>query len=196
MQTTEGLLGVMHSIAEPGFNTGLYTQTSGAPGCNTWIGFAASKSYRRYFLVKQADAMEPRLSLLDHTESYKPIELVDATKNTKEISLYDLVKNGHDGILRGFGFYPLLAERGALRITDFSPVIMDKPRPSGTYRPFLFGILTLEKVTSIPTNRVYTKTAAFAAVETWTDPHDQYFAVVVDYVGDIVAVYYKGKRII
>ena len=191
MQSIEGIEDVLQTIAEQDFETDAYQPTK-----DIWIGFAASKSYRRYFKIENADTMEPTLSLLPFTESCKPIEKVSFTTFERHILLYDMVKNGHDGILRGLGLYPLLAERGTLRITDFSPVIMDKPRPNGTYRPFLFGILTLEKVTSIPTDRVYTKTAAFAAAETWTDPHDQYFAVVVDYVGDIVAVYYKGKRVI
>ena len=54
MQSIEGIEDVLKTITERGFETDAYQPTK-----DIWIGFAASKSYRRYFKIENADTVDP-----------------------------------------------------------------------------------------------------------------------------------------
>ena len=152
---------------------------------------AAVEQCRRYFTV-DVETEVTLLGLYDLSESSKPIEQAVGPV-VATIQLNDLVLEGFDGVLRRFGLYPVLIERGSLQLTDFEPVRRSHVMPTGYFGAYRYNRVTLKSLGRILMGGQYTQEVSYQAAR---ECHGQEFGVVCDHLGCAVAVFYQGVQIL
>ncbi len=198
MQTLSQVHLVTLQIAKLGFTTGVYVINANKGENVRYVCFAGIGPIRRYFRVDKAGTKEVQIFLINRSESGKQIEKVNTNLYGKPISLEYLVKGGYEGILRGFGFYKVLYEKGQLKREDFSlSNLWESVELTKCGYNFVTQIRdeeTLEVDTSLPCNGFHTVESARVVAKEWKG--DCNFAVVVNEYGFTVAVYRKGVLVL
>ena len=172
-----------------GFSFGVFRQYRATGHTVTCV--AAVEQCRRYFTV-DAETEAPLLGLYDPSESSKPIEQVVGPV-VATIQLNDLVLEGYDDVLRRFGFYPVLIERGSLQLTDFEPVRRSHVMPAGYFGAYRYNRVTLKSLGRLLMGGQYTEKVSY---QTARECYGQEFGVVCDHLGCAVAVFYQGVQIL
>jgi hypothetical protein len=196
MQTPNDVFAVMNKLSQLGFSTGmLYAHIGSFGNACIWVGHAEHGRHRRYFQVMHADSAAPVLGLLPREESERSIDRANATRVVEHVLLEHLIKDGYNGVLRGLGLYGALVERGSITLADFKPLGWETPRPEGHFSVVVYKTNSLELYSADFFPGMYSEKEAYELAGIWSFGSVGYLGTVVNNLGNVVAVYHKGKHV-